>query len=222
MNKLKSHLPVTLLAVMLCMTAFSSVAYADGDPQQLPSSTPVVTPISTPTALPIPFTPDGTGTVLNYAADTDGKEFYTIITLDEHVFYLVIDRQRNTENVYFLDAVSVKDLLSLAEDTEDSEPVVAVPTPVPTPETTPQQVNEPEPKHESNAGSIIAVILIIAVIAVCVYCYIKFRKAKQTVKGSSDLDDYNFGDDEDAEREEKFIRSDLDRAGSISELEDDK
>jgi hypothetical protein len=221
MNKLKSHLLVTLLAVMLCMTAFSSVAYADGDPLQLPSSTPVVTPTFTPTAVPIPFSPDGTGTVLDYATDTDGKEFYTIITPDEHVFYLVIDRQRNTENVYFLDAVSVKELLSLAEETESSEPVVVVPTPVPTPDTTPQQENEPEPQHKSNAGSIIAVILIAAVIAVCVYCYIKFRKAKQTVKGSSDLDNYDFGDDEDSEPEEEHVQSDVDRGSSVSEPEDE-
>jgi len=204
------------------MTAFSSVAYADGDPLPLPSSAPVVTPTSTPTSVPVPFSPDGTGTVLNYATDTDGKEFYTIITPDEHVFYLVIDRQRNTENVYFLDAVSVKDLLSLAEDTEGSEPVVAVPTPVPTPETTPQQVNKPEPQHKSNAGSIIAVILIAAVFAVCVYCYTKFRKSKQTVKGSTDLDDYDFGDDEESELEEEYVKSDLDSGSPVSEPGDDK
>lgn len=48
-----------------------------------------------------PFTPDGTGTVVDNATDEDGKEFYTITTADESVFYLVIDKQKTSENVYF-------------------------------------------------------------------------------------------------------------------------
>jgi len=63
---------------------------------------------------PKPFTPEGTGTVLDNATDQDGKEFFTITTADEAVFYLVIDRQRGAENVYFLNAVTVSDLMALA------------------------------------------------------------------------------------------------------------
>lgn len=63
---------------------------------------------------PQPFTPDGTGTVVN-ATSEDGKEVFTITTADEAVFYLVIDRQRSAENVYFLNAVTVADLMALAE-----------------------------------------------------------------------------------------------------------
>ena len=62
-----------------------------------------------------PFTTDGTGTVVDNATDEDGKEFFTITTPSENVFYLVIDRQRTEENVYFLNAVTEKDLLALAE-----------------------------------------------------------------------------------------------------------
>jgi hypothetical protein len=53
--------------------------------------------------------------VVNTATDKDGKEFYTITTADKNVFYLVIDRQRGGDNVYFLNAVTEKDLLALAE-----------------------------------------------------------------------------------------------------------
>lgn len=67
-----------------------------------------------------PFTPAGTGTVVNTATDTDGKEFYTITTPDKNVFYLVIDRQRDGDNVYFLNAVTEKDLLALAEKSGSS------------------------------------------------------------------------------------------------------
>ena len=51
--------------------------------------------------------------MLDNATDQDGKEFFTITTADEAVFYLVIDRQREAENVYFLNAVTVADLLAL-------------------------------------------------------------------------------------------------------------
>jgi len=67
-----------------------------------------------------PFTPSGTGTVADNATDGDGKEFFTIMTPDENTFYLVIDRQRGTENVYLLNAVTEADLLSLAKMPERS------------------------------------------------------------------------------------------------------
>lgn len=64
---------------------------------------------------PSPLTPEGQGTVLDNAGEEDGKEFFTFKTPSEHVFYLVIDRQRNGENVYFLNAVTESDLMELAE-----------------------------------------------------------------------------------------------------------
>jgi len=85
-------------------TLLSTVAYAGGG-EETPK----------PVAAPNPFTPAGTGTVIDNATDADGKEFYTIMTPSENVFYLIIDRQRETENVYFLNAVTEKDLLALAE-----------------------------------------------------------------------------------------------------------
>ncbi|MCL1975899.1 MAG: DUF4366 domain-containing protein [Firmicutes bacterium] len=55
---------------------------------------------------PHPFTPSGIDTVVDNATDGDDKEFYTISTADGDVFYLIIDRQRNSQNVYFLNAVT--------------------------------------------------------------------------------------------------------------------
>jgi hypothetical protein len=71
------------------------------------------------------FTPAGTGTVVNTATDKDGKEFYTITTPDKNVFYLVIDRQRDGDNVHFLNAVTEKDLLALAEKSGNSSGTTA-------------------------------------------------------------------------------------------------
>ncbi|MDE6902385.1 MAG: DUF4366 domain-containing protein, partial [Lachnospiraceae bacterium] len=62
-----------------------------------------------------PFTPDGQASVLDNATDEEGKEFYTFVTPEENIFYLVIDRQRESENVYFLNAVTENDLMEVAE-----------------------------------------------------------------------------------------------------------
>jgi hypothetical protein len=177
MNK-KCRFFISLLAVMLCMAAFLTVAYAaEGDNG---------------------FTPDGTGTVVNNATAEDGKEFYTITTPDKHVFYLIIDRQRGTENVYFLDAVTEKDLLALAKGTEDDEPVVSAPMTAPTAEPTNQPEADAQSQPEKNsAGGIIAAVLFVAVIAGGAVYFFKFRKPKKSTKGKSALDEYDFDEDQD-------------------------
>lgn len=81
---------------------------------------------------PAPLTPDGQATVIDNATDEDGKEFYTIVTPAENTFYLIIDKQRETENVYFLNAVTESDLLALAE--QDKEPGSAPEPVTPAPE----------------------------------------------------------------------------------------
>ncbi|MDR0859372.1 MAG: DUF4366 domain-containing protein, partial [Oscillospiraceae bacterium] len=47
-----------------------------------------------------PLTPEGTGTVADNVTDADGKEFFTVTTVDGNVFYMIIDRQRISDNVY--------------------------------------------------------------------------------------------------------------------------
>lgn len=111
-NKM-THVFTMLLAVMLCMTAFSANAFAYGGEETTLSTTQTDTPSSEAESKPL--TPDGTGTVIDNVTNEDGKEFFTITTPSKHVFYLIIDRQKNAENVYFLDAVTEKDLLALAQ-----------------------------------------------------------------------------------------------------------
>lgn len=95
-----------------------------------------------------PFTPDGTGTVVDNATDEDGKEFYTITTADESVFYLVIDKQKTSENVYFLNTVTTDDLLPLAEQGKEP-PKEVTPEPEPKPTEPVEEVPEPEPEKRT-------------------------------------------------------------------------
>ena len=72
-----------------------------------------------------PSTGDTTGsTEKNSESSTSeqGKEFYTIQTASEKVFYLVIDRDGDEEKVYFLTEVSENDLLNTTSDNSETLP----------------------------------------------------------------------------------------------------
>ena len=119
------------------------------------------TPAPEPEPEPNPFTPDGQGTMVDNATDQDGKEFFTIMAADESVFYLVIDRQRETENVYFLNAVTVADLMALAESS--GEPAAPEPPPEPEQEPTPTPEPEPVPEKKGGAGPLLLALAVVVI-----------------------------------------------------------
>ena len=147
------------MAVLMCGFAVTANAQSD-EPIIEATPTPVVTPTPTPVPTPEPVLtpPGGTGAVVEQT-DEEGKEFYTIMTADENVFYLVIDRQRETENVYFLNAVTEADLLPLVE-------MPAVEEPEPTPVPTPVPDTAPMPEIESGPDVRLLLILVLAVLAI--------------------------------------------------------
>ena len=188
MKKTKFRRLAVMTASLLCCLIFTVPAYAQSnEPQPEATSAPVETEAEPETQNP--FTPDGTGTVVDNATDEDGKEFYTITTADESVFYLVIDKQKTSENVYFLNAVTVDDLLPLAKQGE--EPAEEV-TPEPEPEPTEpvEEVTEPEPEPEAKKtdSPLLSLILIGAVVLIGggVGYYFKIYKPKHE---APDLED---------------------------------
>ena len=148
------------LAAALCaavlMCGFATPAHAGGGDDTGGSNlwegldSAVTAPVPSPEPEQKPFTPSGQGTVVDNATDAEGKEFFTITTAEEAVFYLVIDRQRNGENVYFLNAVTLADLAALAE--ANGEPPAPEPTPVPEPAPEPAPTPEPEPEAKGGAA----------------------------------------------------------------------
>lgn len=141
-----------------------------------------------------PLTPDGQGTLLDNATGEEGKEFFTITTADESVFYLVIDRQKSGENVYFLNTVTVDDLMALAEPGKEEAPAPAV-TPEPEPAPTPDVEPEPEPEPEKSGGSMGTLLLALAVVVIGggAGCYFKIYRPKQQRAADLEEDDYPDG-----------------------------
>ena len=136
---------------------------------------------------PKPFTPEGTGTVLDNATDQDGKEFFTITTADEAVFYLVIDRQRGAENVYFLNAVTVSDLMALAEPGQEPEAPEAEPDPGPE-----------EPKKSGGAGMLLAALAVLAIGGGAGWYFKIYRpKQQKAAEPEEDFSEYDEPEDYD-------------------------
>nr|WP_330386849.1 DUF4366 domain-containing protein [Robinsoniella peoriensis] len=71
-NKLFQRAAVLAVA-LVSLSCMSVTAYAQSD-EPVEETTPAVTEETTVK----PFTPDGTGTVVDNATDEDGKEFFTI------------------------------------------------------------------------------------------------------------------------------------------------
>lgn len=229
MNKKKVRFLITLLAVMLCMTAFSSVAYAGGGPETEPTPAPTATPSPAPTIEPgTPFGEDGNLVTRDLLYDKHtNKQFISVETRNGKIFYIVIDYDKPIDeeleqyHTYFLNMVDERDLLDIIEEEDlpqNNAPIVMPePSPAPSPEPSPSPA-APEPEPQNNTGGIVAVLLIFAVIAAGVFFFFKFRNPK-SVKGKSDLDDYDFGEDED--EDEPDTAADAAREAG-TETEDDE
>lgn len=61
------------------------------------------------------FTFSGTGTTVDTASSADGVDFYTIKSEDNSVYYLVVDHNSSSDNVYLLSEVSDADLKALSK-----------------------------------------------------------------------------------------------------------
>ena len=181
---------------------------------------------------PFAFTPDGNLTLIDdflqiEAPTTEDsapieKQFITVQSKNGNTFYIVIDRNGDTENVYFLNLVDEADLMALMEDENgeaaapacsctDKCVVGAINTSceicrsnmsecagketVTEPEPT-EPAKEPAAKKKSANFLPVLVLLIAGVAGGAVYWF-KFRKPKTKTSGNSDLEDYDFGEDDE-------------------------
>jgi len=183
--KIKKLIITVLMGVMFCMTAFGITAYAAEDDFD-----------------PNAFTPGGSGTVIDNVIEQNGKEFYTIKTEDGNIFYLIVDRLRDTDNVYFLNAVTEKDLMALAEKAGKPITPGVVGNENPGEENPgqqqPGQEKPPSEKSSFDNGTLIFVGIAVVVVGVIGF-YFKIVKGKKNKKDDDDFDEYEDDDDDNSD-----------------------
>ena len=162
----------------------------------------------------LPFTPPGTGSIVDNATDADGKEFFTIMTEAGNIFYLIIDRQRSTENVYFLSMVTEQDLIDLAKE---NGVIISGSSSLTPPESPPEgdlKEEEPEPEVKPESDNTVLYIIIVTVIGIggAAY-YLIVVKGKKNAQEDDDYydDDDNFDDNDDVINDEINDMEDGDR-----------
>lgn len=203
---------------------------------------------------PLALTPDGNLTLIDDFLQVEApatedseqleKQFITLQSKNGNTFYLVIDRNGETENVYFMNLVDEADLMALMEDGNggtsaptcsctDKCVVGAINTnceicgsnmsectgkeAAPEPEPT-EPAEEPDEEKKSTNFLPLIILLLAGAAGGAVYWF-KFRKPKTKTSGDSDLDDYDFGEDGEDDEETELDDADV-MAEAESEDED--
>ena len=151
------------------------------------------------------------------------KQFVTLQSKNGNYFYLVIDRSGETENVYFLNLVDEADLMALMEGGEVTpktctckDKCVAghVDTTCPVCSTnmtectgkepvqeqsdtdTEENKDEQQPEEKKSTNPALIIVLVLALGGGAAYYFLKVKKNQPKTKGSTDLNEYDFGEDD--------------------------
>lgn len=207
---------LVLLAALVCMGGFSVTAYAGGGEDIPTDDSGVIVETE-----PQPLTPEGNMSLVDDISGeaSEDKQFITVISKSGNYFYIIIDNAAEGENtVHFLNQVDEADLMAIiGEEETESPPAVcnctdkcatgAINTACPVcsvnmgactgKEAEPEQPDEPQ-EENSGMGGLIVFLVVAALGGGGAFYYFKILKPKQSVKGGTDLDDFDFDEyDED-------------------------
>lgn len=234
---IKNKYVTTLLAFIICLNAFLLPVYASEGYETIPEALTINPYALTQAELPdiddyteaitgqneMPDEPEiysgaitpprglspyGTGTVVDNVITQNEIEFFTVYTEEGNVFFLVVDRKSNTDNVHLLNAVTEADLMALAE--RSGIPIElpytgAIP---PIGEITPQDeycgeypqtqdtTDSPPVERSSNSNFLLIFVVVLAVGGAAYYFKIVRPKQNAVYDDDDDFDEPGTDDDD--------------------------
>lgn len=185
-------------AVLTAAFALSGVtAFAQSSETSKPTQTQTETVIEDNRTL----TPKGNAQLVDDVTDNENLQFITVTARDGNVFYFVIDKGANSENVYFLNTVDESDLAALVEDY--TAPTAAEPQPEASASPEPEQAEQQKPQEQKKGGSP-TLYIVLALIAAGVIggYYYKVILPKKKLEDADDIEDFELEETENEEIED--------------------
>ena len=187
-------------AVFTAVFALSEItAFAQSSEPSEPTQTPAETVIEDNRTL----TPKGNAQLVDDVADNENLQFITVTARDGNVFYFVIDKGAQSENVYFLNTVDESDLAALIEDYTPTAATEQTPAASASPE--PEQTEQKQPEHtEQGKSSSPMLYIVLALIAAGVIggYYFKVILPKKKLKDADDIEDFELEETESEETDD--------------------
>ena len=156
------------------------------------------------------LTPKGNAQLADDVSDNENLQFITVTARDGNVFYFVIDKGAQSENVYFLNTVDESDLEALVEKSDKKPTATAKPEQTENTAETDSTENDkkntdsktkkseqPEQNRQKNNSGLFIVLALAAAVGIGGYYY-KVILPKKKLEQADDLDDFDF-EDEDTE-----------------------
>ena len=156
------------------------------------------------------LTPKGNAQLVDDVSDNENLQFITVTARDGNVFYFVIDKGAQSENVYFLNTVDESDLEALVEKSDKKPTATAKPEQTENTAETDSTENDtkdkkdktekseqPEQNRQKNNSGLFIILALAAAAGVGGYYY-KVILPKKKLEQADDLDDFDF-EDEDTE-----------------------
>lgn len=200
MNRIKFATAVfTAVFALSGMTAFAQ--------SNAPAEAPAETVIEDNRTL----TPKGNAQLIDDVSDNENLQFITVTARDGNVFYFVIDKGAQSENVYFLNTVDESDLEALVEKSDKKPTATSKPEQTENTaetnsaktdkkdnsDTKSEKSEQPEQNRQKNNSGLFIVLSLAAAAGIGGYYY-KIILPKKKLEQADDLDDFDF-EDEDTE-----------------------
>lgn len=186
---------LVMAAAVLLPGTMTAYAYVDETEDAAAPDTVIVeeTPEETEVT---PFSVAGNGQLLDDISDDETKQFLTVQTKNGNTFFMVIDRSRNSENVYMLSLIDENDLAEFIGE-EEQEPAEEKPAAiVEEPQKEPvQEQPRPEPEKGGMGMGALFTMILLGAGSIGGYYYFKIWKPKREEEEaeSEDLEFYEGG-----------------------------